>query len=72
MKATWPSGLKGYFTGLGVAWRGHRVGSNYTGDIYFHVEFFNLILFRTAQWIPCKCKHDHSPVVIVVLDSRYD
>ena len=30
------------------------MGSNPAGDIYFHFEFFNPSLFRTAQWIPCK------------------
>ena len=35
----------------GVAWRG--VGLNPAGDIYFHFEFFNPSLLRTAEWIHC-------------------
>ena len=30
------------------------MGSNPARDTYFHFEFFNPILFRTAQWISCK------------------
>ena len=37
-------------TGRGAEW----VGSNLARDIYFHFEFFNPSLFRTAQWITCK------------------
>ena len=36
------------------SWRGVRGFVVPAGDIYFHFEFFNPSLFRTAQWIPCK------------------
>ena len=35
-----------------LAWSG--VGSNPTGDIYFHFAFFAPSPFRTGQWSPCK------------------
>ena len=54
-----------------VDWRG--VGSNPAGNIYFHFEFS--LPPRSEQVSKAhlnEIKHDHSPVVIVVLDSRYD
>ena len=50
------------------------MGSNPTGNIYFHFEFLSPSPFRTGQRSPCKRNksYDHSPVVIVVLDPRYD
>ena len=52
-------------------WRG--VGSNPAGNIYVHFEFS--LPPRSEQVSGThvnEIKHDHSPVVIVVLDSRYD
>ena len=43
------------------------------GDIYFHFEFF--ACFPSLQLggaIANEIKHDHSPVIIAVLDPRYD
>ena len=52
-----------------MAWGG--VGSNPAGDINNCLfEFFNPSLFRTAQ--NNEIKHDHSPLVIVVLVPIYD
>ena len=54
-----------------VDWRG--VGSNPTGNIYFDFEFS--LPPRSEQVSGAhvnEIKHDHSPVVIVVSDSRYD
>ena len=54
-----------------VDWRG--VGSNPAGNIYFYFEFFAPSQFRTGQRAHVnEIKHNNSPVVIVVLDSRYD
>ena len=49
------------------------VGSNPAGDVYFHFEF--LVPFRSEQLSRANAneiKHDHSPVVTVVLEPRYD
>ena len=43
------------------------------GDLYFHFEF--LAYFPSLQLggaLANEIKQDHSPVVIVVLDPRYD
>ena len=48
-------------------------GSIPGGDIYFHFVF--LTRFPSLQLhgaLANEIKHGHSPVVIVVLDSRYD
>ena len=47
-------------------------GSIPGGGIYFHFDF--AFSFLTARWSPLQneIKHDISPVVIVVLDHRYD
>ena len=54
--------------------RNQRVaGSILDGDIYFHFELF--ACFPSLQIdgaLANEIKHDHSPVVIVVLDSRHD
>ena len=49
------------------------MGSNPAGDVYFHFEFS--LLLRSEQLPRAhenEIKDDHSPVVIVVLDLRYD
>ena len=51
-------------------WRG--VGSNPAGDIYFHFDFFQSCSEQLSGSHANEIKHDHSPVVIVVLDQRYD
>ena len=50
-------------------------GSIPGGDIYmyFHFEFFACFpSLRVGGALANEIKHDHSPVVIVVLDPRYD
>ena len=43
------------------------------GDMYFHFEFFACFPFlQVGGAFANEIKHDHSPVVIVVLDSRHD
>ena len=54
-----------------LSWTG--VGSNPTGDIYFHFEFS--LPPRSEQVngaVANEIKHVHSPEAIVVLDPRYD
>ena len=54
--------------------RNQRVaGSIPGGDIYFHFEFFaSFPSLQVGGALANEIKHDHSPVVIVVLDHRYD
>ena len=54
--------------------RNQRVaGSIPGGDIYFHFEFFACFhSLQVSGTLTNEIKHDHSPVVIVVLDPRYD
>ena len=48
-------------------------GSIPGGDIYFHFEFFaSFSSFQVGGTLANEIKHDHSPVVIVVLDPRHD
>ena len=55
-----------------VAWRGG--GSNPAGDIhvYFNFEFFAPCYEQLSGTYANEIMHDHSPVVIVVLDNKYD
>ena len=54
-----------------AAWRG--AGSNPAGDIYFHFEFSIPACSEQLSGSHAnEIKHDHSPVVVVVLDPRYD
>ena len=65
----WPSGLRRCDFPV-VDWRGG--GSNPAGNIYFHFEFFAPSLSEQVNGAHVnEIEHDHSPVVIVVLDSRY-
>ena len=54
--------------------RNQRVaGSIPDGDIYFHFEFFSCFpSLQVGGALANEIKHDHSPVVIVVLDPRHD
>ena len=48
-------------------------GSIIGGDIYFHFELFAYFpSLQVGGADANKIKHDHSPVVIVDLDSRHD
>ena len=54
--------------------RNHRVaGSIPDGDIYFHFEFFACFpSLQVGGTLANEINHDHSPVVNVVFDPRYD
>ena len=48
-------------------------GSILGGDVYFHFEFFACFpSLQVSRALANEIKHDHSPVVIVVLDPRHD
>ena len=48
-------------------------GSIPSGDIYFHFEFFTCFpSLQLGGTLVNEIKNDHSPVVIIVLDHRYD
>ena len=48
-------------------------GSIPGGYIYFHFEFFAYFpSFQVGGALANEIKHEHSPVVIVVLDPRHD
>ena len=48
-------------------------GSIPGGDIYFHLEFFACFpSLHVGRALANGIRHDHSPVVIVVLDPRYN
>ena len=66
----WPSGLNRRFTSRGVK----GVCSNPAGDILiFHFELFLQSRYeQLSEAYANEIKHDHSFVVIVVLDPRYD
>ena len=49
------------------------MSSDPAGDIYFHFEFLAPCPLRTTQRNHAnEIKHNHSLVVIVVLDPKYD
>ena len=48
-------------------------GSIPGGDKYFHFEFFACLpSFQVGGALANEIKHDHSSVVLVVLDPRHD
>ena len=48
-------------------------GSILGGDMHFHFEFFACFPYlQVSRAVANEIKHDHLPVVIVVLDPRHD
>ena len=65
--ARWPTGLRRPARNQRVA------GSISGGDIYFNLELFSCFpSLQVGEALTNEIKHDHSPVVIVVLDPIHD